>query len=127
GLHPMLGRTFVEQKPGAEPPSVVLLGYEFWQRRFGGDPGIAAEPVRISRWKTSPTVIGIMPPGVRFLPSPQTAKEPNYNVNAFVDFWVPVTIDPATVKWPRWNVVARLREGASMQAAQAELSVLVAG
>jgi putative ABC transport system permease protein len=127
GLHPMLGRTFVEQKPGAEPPSVVLLGYEFWQRRFGGDPGIVGETVRISRWKTSPTVIGIMPPGVRFLPSPQTAKEPNYNVNAFVDFWVPVTIDPATVKWPRWNVVARLREGASMQAAQAELSVLVAG
>jgi putative ABC transport system permease protein len=127
GLQPMLGRTFTEQKPGTVPAAVVLLGYEFWQRRFGGDPGIVGQTARISRWRTSPTVIGIMPPGVRFLPSPQTAKEPNYNVNAFVDFWIPVTIDPATVKWPRWNVVARLHEGASMQAAQAELSVLVAG
>jgi len=40
GLQPMLGRTFTEQKPGTAPAAVVLLGSEFWQRRFGGDPGI---------------------------------------------------------------------------------------
>jgi putative ABC transport system permease protein len=34
-------------------------------------------------------VIGVMEPGVRFLPSPGAAKEPNYDVNATVDFWVP--------------------------------------
>jgi hypothetical protein len=35
-----------------------------------------------------------MEPGVRFLPSPGAAKEPNYNVNATADFWVPVAPDP---------------------------------
>jgi putative ABC transport system permease protein len=126
GLQPALGRAFVEPKAGGGPAQVILLGYEFWQRRFGGDPNIIGKTVRISRWDTPPTVIGIMPPGVRFLPSPQTAKEPNYDVNAFVDFWIPVTIDPRSLKWPNWNVVARLRESASLQTAQGELSVIVA-
>jgi putative ABC transport system permease protein len=126
GLQPVLGRAFVEPKAGSGPAQVILLGYEFWQRRFGGDPNIIGKTVRISRGDTPPTVIGIMPPGVRFLPSPQTAKEPNYDENAFVDFWIPVTVDPASLKWPNWNVVARLREGTSLQTAQGELSVIVA-
>jgi putative ABC transport system permease protein len=126
GLQPLLGRAFVEPPAGSAQAQVILLGYEFWQRRFNGDPDIIGKTVRISRWDAPPTVIGIMPPGVRFLPSPQTAKEPNYNVNALVDFWIPITPEPASLKWPNWNVVARLREGASLQTAQGELSVIVA-
>ena len=33
-------------------------------------------------------VVGVMPPGVRFLPDPGAASEPNYDVNAHVDFWL---------------------------------------
>ncbi len=54
----------------------ILLGYEFWQRAFGGDRQIIGKTVRISRWDVPPTVIGVMEPGVRFLPSPGAAKEP---------------------------------------------------
>ena len=69
-------------------------------------------------------MIGVMEPGVRFLPSPGAAKEPNYDVNAKVDFWVPADPDPKYLKDPYWNVVARLRDGATRQQGQQELAVL---
>src|SRR6202012_3083889 len=87
---------------------------------------IVGKAVRISRWDVPPTVVGIMQPGVRFLPSPGAAKEPNYDVNATVDFWVPAYPDPKYLKEPYWNVVARLRDGATQQQGQQELAVLTA-
>jgi putative ABC transport system permease protein len=126
GLRPMAGRGFANTDFAQGPVRAILLGYEFWQRAFGGDPGIIGKTVRISRWQVPPTVIGIMEPGVRFLPSPGAAKEPNYDVNATVDFWVPLEPDPKNLKEPGWNVVARLRDGTNLQQAQQELSVLVA-
>lgn len=124
GLKPAMGRGFEEQDFQLGPVKAILLGYEFWQRSFGGDPQIIGKTVRISRWDVPPTVIGVMQPGVRFLPSAEAAKEPNYNVNATVDFWVPSTPDPKYLKDPYWNLVARLRNGASASQAQGELSVL---
>jgi putative ABC transport system permease protein len=126
GLQPVLGRTFVESETAAGPVRAIVLGYELWQRKFNGDPQIIGKTVRISRWDSPPTVIGVMPPGVRFLPSPTRAQEPNYNVNALVDFWIPVTPNPERLKQPDWDVVARLRDGATPRQAQGELTVLVA-
>src|SRR5260370_18827595 len=126
GLQPILGRTFVESeaKPGAT--AVIILGYNLWQRKFNGDPHIAGTTIRMSRRKTPVTVIGVMPPGVRFLPSPGVAKEPNYDPNAMVDFWVPAAPDPKQLKDPYWNVVARLRGGTPIPQAQQELGLIVA-
>jgi len=126
GLKPAMGRGFANSDFGPGPVKEIVLGYEFWQRVFGGDPQIIGKTVRISRWQVTPTVIGVMQPGVRFLPSPGAAKEPNYDVNATVDFWAPLYPDPKYMKEPGWNVVARLRDGATQQHAQEELAVLVA-
>jgi putative ABC transport system permease protein len=126
GLRPVLGRGFAEQDFAQGPVKVILLGYEFWQRTFNGDPKIIGQTVRISRWDVPPTVIGVMPPGVRFLPSPGAAKEPNYDVNAVVDFWSPADPDPKYMKDPDWNLVARLKDGVTPQQAQRELAVLTA-
>ena len=38
GLRPVMGRGFAEQDFGQGPVKVILLGYEFWQRTFNGDP-----------------------------------------------------------------------------------------
>jgi putative ABC transport system permease protein len=103
----------------------IVIGYEFWQRAFGGDKQIIGKTVRISRWDSSPVVIGVMEPGVRFLPSPGAAKEPNYDVNATVDLWVPADPDPKYLKEPYWNVVGRLRDGVTPQRGQQELAALV--
>jgi putative ABC transport system permease protein len=123
GLKTVVGRGFEPSDFGQGPVRAILLGYEFWQRAFDGDPGIVGKTLRISRWDVSPTVIGVMEPGVRFLPSPGAAKEPNYNVNATVDFWVPVAPAPKYMKEPDWNVVARLRDGAMQGQAQQELAL----
>jgi putative ABC transport system permease protein len=125
GIQPMIGRAFAESD--AKPAStVVILGYDFWQRRFGGDRAIIGKTVRMSRQDTPPTVVGIMPPGVRFLPSPAASQEPSYNVNATVDVWVPGVPNPQRLKQSMWDVVGRLKSGVTPAAAQAELAVLTA-
>jgi putative ABC transport system permease protein len=126
GLQPVMGRSFVESETGAAPAQSIILGYELWQRKFNGDPLIVGKTVRMSRTQTPPTVIGVMPPGVRFLPSPSAAKEPNYNLNALVDFWMPATPSPERLKNPSWNVIGLMKEGVTPREAQAELAILVA-
>jgi putative ABC transport system permease protein len=126
GLKTALGRGFDDSDFGQGHVKSILLGYEFWQRAFGGDKQIIGKTVRISRWESSPVVIGVMEPGVRFLPSPGDAKEPNYDVNATVDLWVPADPDPKYLKEPYWNVVGRLRDGVTAQRGQQELAALTA-
>jgi len=126
GLQPALGRAFQDSDTVTNAPPVVILGNDFWRRRFNGDPNIVGKTIRLSRRDTPPTVIGVMPPGVRFLPAPGAAKEPNYNVNAQVDYWVPAAPNPESLKQPFWNVVGRLQSGATLDAAQAELAVITA-
>jgi putative ABC transport system permease protein len=127
GLKTALGHGFDDSDFGQGHVKSILLGYEFWQRAFGGDKQIIGKTVRISRWDSSPVVIGVMEPGVRFLPSPGAAKEPNYDVNATVDLWVPADPDPKNLKNPGWYVVGRLRDGVTPQRGQQELAALTAG
>lgn len=124
GLQPIMGRTFSESegRPGSAP--VVIIGYELWQRKFQGDPNIIGKPLRMSRVQAPPTIIGVMPAGIRFLPTPMASKEPNYNVNARVQYFVPAVPNPERLKATGWNVIARLRPGRSLEQAQAELTVL---
>jgi putative ABC transport system permease protein len=125
GVQPMLGRAFVERDT-VPPAAVIILGYDCWQRRFNGDRAILGKTIRMSRRDTPPTVVGIMPPGVRFLPSPTASQEPNYNVNAAVDFWMPGAPNPQRLKQSMWDVVARLNPGVTREQGQAELAVLSA-
>jgi putative ABC transport system permease protein len=126
GLKTIAGRGFADSDFSLGSTTAILLGYEFWQRAFNGDRQIIGKTVRISRWDVPPTVIGVMQPGVRFLPSPGAAKEPNYNVNATVDFWAPAMPDPKHMKDAYWDVVARARDGTPPRQAQEELGVLAA-
>ena len=59
GVPPLIGRTpgAADARSGAEP--VVVLGYRFWQRQFGGDPGVLGRQLRLN--DTARTVIGVMP------------------------------------------------------------------
>ncbi|HKX32362.1 MAG TPA: ABC transporter permease [Blastocatellia bacterium] len=126
GLEPILGRTFSESEVGPKAPPVIILGYDLWKQKFNGDPAIVGQTIRLSRAQTPPTVIGVMPPGVRFLPSPRAAKEPNYDLNALVDYWIAGYPNPERMKAPSWNVIARLKTGTTLKEAQAELSTIAA-
>jgi putative ABC transport system permease protein len=126
GLKPILGRALEASDAGPNAPPVMLLGYDVWQRKFNGDPNIVGKTAKISRRDVPPTIVGVMPPGVRFMPSPGAAKEPNYNVDATVDFWMPFAPNPQRLKQRFWSLVARLKPGATMQQAQSELAILAA-
>lgn len=48
GLHPALGRLFTQQDdsvPGAHP--VVVLSWDYWSRRFGRDPKVIGQTLRL--------------------------------------------------------------------------------
>ena len=124
GLQPALGRVFTDSDASDGPATSIILGHDLWQQRFEGNPNIVGHSVRISRFPQPLTVIGVMPPDVRFLPTPAVASEPNYNVDAKVDYWLPVRPNPERRKEADWNIVGRLRLSANIQAAQAEITAL---
>jgi predicted permease len=60
GLKPSLGRLILPgegEKPGE--PAMLVLGYSFWQKRFGGDPGVTGKEVRVGGKPA--TIIGVAP------------------------------------------------------------------
>jgi putative ABC transport system permease protein len=129
GLRPILGREFVDTelaRPNT-PPSAVILGYDLWQRKFNGDPNIVGRTIRISRMPAPLPVVGVMPQGIRFLPDPGASSEPNYDLNAYVDFWLGVAPDESRPISGAGNALARLRDGATLTEAQAEITALSAG
>ena len=81
GVTPALGRAFTEEetRPGRND-DVVILGHGFWQRWFGGDPGVIGR--RLAVQGGSLTIVGVAPPGLRI-----GVMEP--------DAYTPLRIDPA--------------------------------
>lgn len=59
GLRPLLGRTFRpdEDQQGSDP--VLVLSWEYWQRAFGGDPGVVGTTFRMN--DRTHTVVGVLP------------------------------------------------------------------
>ncbi|HEX8092005.1 MAG TPA: ABC transporter permease [Blastocatellia bacterium] len=59
-LQPSLGRAITEEddKPGAMP--VVVLSHQFWQERFGANPAVIGQRLRLNRQTF--TIIGVTPP-----------------------------------------------------------------
>ena len=108
---PLLGRPLVEADEIEGAPSVVVIGYDLWQSRFGGDPGIVGRAVRVGR--ATSTVVGIMPAGFAF---------PIQHA-----LWTPLRT--SVVDHPRGSGVAiqvfgRLAPGVTLEQAQSELTAL---
>ena len=129
GLRPILGREFVDAELARPkvPPSAIILGYDFWQRKFNGDPNIVGRTIRISRMAAPLPVVGVMPRGIRFLPDPGASSEPNYDLNAHVDFWLGTASDESRPASGAGNAITRLHDGATVAEAQSEIAALSAG
>jgi predicted permease len=65
GATPAVGRLFTAQDDGPGAPRVVMLGYGYWRRAFGGDSGIVGRTLPLNG--ESYTVVGVLP---RFFPLP---------------------------------------------------------
>jgi putative ABC transport system permease protein len=121
GIQPALGRFLLPSeggKPGADP--YLVLGYAYWQKRFGGDPRVVGKQVLIDG---SPvTIVGVAPKGFfgiysiiesqGFMPA-STEKFEDQTGN----FWSDRTIRP-------YRVLARLKNGVGVKQAQASLNVI---
>lgn len=109
GVKPALGRTLLpdEDRPGS--PRVVVLSYNFWQRRYGSNLGVIGQTLVLNG--SSSTVIGVMPP--RFLPSPETA------------LWTNLVMDPPNRRGPYYLTgQARLKPGVTIEQGRAELGII---
>lgn len=60
GVAPLVGRTTQPADTAESAEPVTVLGYRFWQRQFGGDPGVVGRKLRLN--DKVRTVIGVMPP-----------------------------------------------------------------
>jgi len=65
GVSPMLGRTFTSEDDSPGTPRTVILSYGYWQRRFGGDPGVLDRTLTVDG--ETREIIGVMPQGLQFL------------------------------------------------------------
>ena len=64
GAKPMLGRGFTaEEKMPEREARVAILSYGYWKQKFGGDPGVLGQTLRLN---TQPfTIVGVMPASYR--------------------------------------------------------------
>jgi predicted permease len=110
GVRPLLGRVFSAEETGADRARVLLLGYDLWQERYGGDAGIVGSVVRLdgANW----TVVGVMPEGFAF-PDQQ-------------EFWAPLAADTREIQRGRlWvEAMGRLRDDVDLGRARQELRIL---
>jgi len=114
GARPALGRTFVKEELEPRGSPVVMLGYGFWQRWFGGDPTVLGRQLTLP--DGSLTIIGVGPAGFRI-----GQIEP--------DVFTPLGIDPANPAATgsrSFQAYGRLTANTTLEAAQAEMSVLAA-
>jgi hypothetical protein len=63
-VQPQLGRMFTEEDDRYGAPRTVIVSHGFWQQRFGGEPDVIGQTLRISN--ESHTVIGVLPPGFEY-------------------------------------------------------------
>jgi putative ABC transport system permease protein len=59
GVTPTIGRDFTREDTDDASPLVALLGYGYWQSRFGGRPDVIGETVRLD--DDVATVVGVLP------------------------------------------------------------------
>ncbi|HVF90710.1 MAG TPA: ABC transporter permease [Blastocatellia bacterium] len=113
GVTPALGRAFIEGEDQSGRERVVVLSNAFWQRRFGGDRSLVDQPITLNG--ASYTVIGVMPPDFDFM------------FMRDVDLFAPIAFGTRLTSVrhnPYLMTIARLKQGASVETAQAELATI---
>ena len=109
GVSPILGRGFVaeDDRPGSD--AVVVLSHQLWQQRFGGDPGVLDSTFYLE--EEPYIIVGVMPADFRF-------------PDGRVQYWLPMRIAPRTETSFYLRMLGRVKQGLSLEQAQARLAAL---
>ncbi len=102
GARPAAGRLLDQRDAAPDAPEAIVISYELWQRRFGGDPAVVGTTLTFDNPNT---IVGVAPRGFEY--------------PAGVEMWFPLQLTPdvvATRDYQPYSLVARMRPGASMEA-----------
>ena len=118
GVVPALGRSFLAEEEQLGGGDVALISDSFWHSHFGGDEGLLGRVLTIDGKNV--TIVGILPKSFTF---PLQVPEP--------EIWMPRVDEVATLRSEQIHsgatylgVIGRLRPGANLADAQAELKAI---
>jgi predicted permease len=112
GVRPAVGRNFVHEEGlwGGRPAAMLTHG--FWVRRFGADPGIVGRTLTLNGQPTE--VVGVLPATFDFAAT--------FAPGSRIDLVTPFPISDETDQWGNTLfMIGRLRPGATVASAQADL------
>jgi putative ABC transport system permease protein len=116
GVKPLLGRTFLPDDDTLGAPPVLILSYDYWKNKFGGDPQIVGKTFELN--DKVHTVVGVLPPVPQYPEESDvympTSACPTRSGKAFID-----NRDSRMMA-----VFARLKPGVSVTEARAELATI---
>ena len=120
GVQPVVGRAFSADEDRAGGADVVMLSYGYWQKHFGANADAVGKSVTLDGKPF--TIIGVLPKDLSAFPLNQIALFTTRPKE--VPFLTAQQIDNGGFFF---NVIARLRPGADVQQARAEMNVIAAG
>ena len=119
GIRPLMGRLFRDEENRWGNQFEAVLGYNFWQTRFHGDPYILGKTIRIN--DEPYTIIGVVPGEV-----PELFGDTQGKIEVWSPF-VPYQAAAETV-WSEsergsrgWGTIGRLKPGVGIEEASADL------
>jgi predicted permease len=122
GIRPAFGRFFTAEENRSESGEpVAVLSHGYWQRRFGSDASIVGKTLTLNGHAYH--VIGIAP---QKFTGPRVAFAPDI----YLPMWTQAIAFPMGADWltnrggGSLELVGRLKQGATLQGAQANLSVI---
>ncbi len=112
GVNPILGRGFVEKDNDTKSPDVIMLGYGYWQRRYGSDPTVIGRRIMVDG--AAREIIGVLPKDF-------------WLMDAAHDLVLPIQFDRSAVRLAGYNyqAVARLRPGVTIQEANSDVARMI--
>ncbi len=124
GVKPAVGRVFSSQEDDQvyQGHPVVVLGHDYWMRRFNGDSSVVGKKILVNNYPM--TIVGVSAAGFAGL---DPARAPQIRVPiqmkpVLVPEWEWVRMDDERTRWVQ--VFARLKPGYTIDAAQAPLQTL---
>jgi len=110
------GADFAESETAGPGSHAIVIGYDFWQRRFAGAAGVLGSMVRVNG-------VNLMVTGI--------AARGFHGVSGLAEAWIPATLAPLityrdylTTNQNFISVIGRLRRDITLNSARAELAVV---
>jgi hypothetical protein len=110
-----LGSTFTPSEDASTRQSNAVISYDLWQGRFGGDSEVIGKIMTLAQ--QTYTVIGVMPAKFQIASVPCAVWTPTS--------FVAQSLRPDKRDDRSLNVVARFRDGVSIQEAQAQTAAIL--